>query len=68
LILNTLWLSILCGKGFIPLLSVRFVKELVMIPVNTAMYMIVLTAISKIKVFSHFNSANTNNADTLKEK
>ena len=68
LILNTLWLSILYGKGFIPLLSVRFVKELVMIPVNTAMYMIVLTAISKIKVFSHFNSANTNNADTLKEK
>lgn len=59
LLLNTLWLSILYGKGFLPLISARIVKELVMVPINTAMYMVVLTAISKIKIFSHFNSANS---------
>lgn len=58
LLLNTLWLSMLYGKGFLPLISTRIVKELIMIPINTAMYMVVLTAISKIKIFSHFNSAN----------
>lgn len=37
LLLNSLWLSILYGRGFIAVLGARLVKELVMIPVNTAM-------------------------------
>lgn len=37
ILLNSLWLSILYGRGFIAALSARLVKELVMIPVNTVM-------------------------------
>jgi len=37
ILLNSLWLSILYGRGFIAALTARLVKELVMIPVNTAM-------------------------------
>lgn len=37
ILLNSLWLTILYGRGFIAVLSTRLVKELVMIPVNTAM-------------------------------
>lgn len=36
-LLNSLWLSMLYGNGFIAVLTARFLKELVMIPINTAM-------------------------------
>lgn len=37
ILLNSLWLSILYGRGFIAAMSARLVKEIVMIPINTAM-------------------------------
>lgn len=37
ILLNSLWLSILYGRGFIAAMSARLVKELIMIPVNTVM-------------------------------
>lgn len=41
---NTLWISILAGKGFLVLLPMRIVKNLIMWPVDTAVFMAALTA------------------------
>ena len=46
--LNSLWLSMLYGNGFIPVLTARIVKELVMIPVNTLMFAAVLQPVKKL--------------------
>ncbi len=47
--LNSLWLSMLYGNGFIAVLSSRLLKELVMFPINT----VLLTAV--IKPVGRFN-------------
>ena len=46
--LNSLWLSMLYGNGFIPVLTARIVKELVMIPINTLMFAAVLQPVKKL--------------------
>lgn len=43
-VFNTLWISILAGKGFLVLLPMRIVKNLIMWPVDTAVFMAALTA------------------------
>ena len=49
MILNSLWLSIMYGKGgFIATVSARIVKELVMIPVNFILITAVLKPISQL--------------------
>ena len=47
--LNSLWLSLLYGNGFIAVLSSRILKEIVMFPINT----VLLTAV--IKPVGRFN-------------
>ncbi|MCD7708562.1 MAG: folate family ECF transporter S component [Clostridiales bacterium] len=47
-ILNTFWLSMLYGEGFLVLLPARIIKNAVMLPVDTAITFIVLTALLKI--------------------
>lgn len=49
LFLNSLWLSMLYGNAFIPVLTARIVKELVMIPVNTLMLAAVLQPVKKLQ-------------------
>lgn len=41
---NTLWISIMAGKGFLVLLPARLVKNLIMWPVDTAIFMAALKA------------------------
>lgn len=41
---NTLWISMLYGKGFLVLLPARLMKNLIMWPIDTAIFMAVLTA------------------------
>ena len=43
--LNTYWLSIMMGKGFLALLPTRIVKELVMIPIKVVIIGIVWKSI-----------------------
>lgn len=45
--LNSIWLSILYGNAFPVVLGARIVKELIMIPVNTAIFMAILVPLSK---------------------
>ena len=49
ILLNTLWLSLLYGKGFFILLPMRIIKNVVMIPINVAMMYFVLKLVDKIK-------------------
>ena len=52
ILLNSLWLSVLYGRGFIVVLSTRIVKELVMIPVNTAMLSVVMGSVRRVTTLS----------------
>lgn len=45
--LNTLWLSLLYGKGFLLLLSARFVKNLIMLPIDSIILLFLLTYMEK---------------------
>lgn len=47
LLLNSAWLTMLYGKGFLALLSVRFVKTAVMFPVEVALLWFVLKPAQK---------------------
>ncbi len=47
ILLNSVWLSMLYGNAFVAVLTARIVKELIMIPINSAILIAVLTALSK---------------------
>lgn len=47
--LNTLWLSMLYGKGFMVLLTARVIKNIIMWPIDCLIIFIVLTYIVKLK-------------------
>ncbi len=47
ILLNSFWLSMLYGNAFPVVLGARIIKELVMIPVNTAIFMAILVPLSK---------------------
>ena len=49
IILNSIWLSMLYGNGFIAVLSARLVKELVMIPVQTLMLAAIMEPIRRFR-------------------
>lgn len=50
ILLNSLWLSILYGNAFPVVLATRIVKELIMIPINTAIFMAILVPLSKSRI------------------
>lgn len=47
ILLNSLWLTMLYGRGFLAVLTARLAKELIMIPVNTAMLSALLQAVRR---------------------
>ncbi|MDO5132356.1 MAG: folate family ECF transporter S component [Eubacteriales bacterium] len=53
ILLNSLWLSILYGRGFLVVLGTRLVKELVMIPVNTAMLSALMEPVQHVSAPEH---------------
>lgn len=46
--LNTLWLSMLYGKAFIPVLTSRLLKTVLMFPVNTLLLWVVLKLVLRL--------------------
>ena len=49
ILLNSLWLSMLYGNGFIPVLTARLVKEMVMIPINTLMLATIMEPVRRYR-------------------
>lgn len=58
MILNTLALSFLYGKGFLALLSFRVFKDILSIPINSVLLFVVLRIVEKIETKSHYNNAS----------
>jgi hypothetical protein len=49
ILLNSIWLSILYGNGFIAVISARFVKGMVMIPINTIMLATIIEPVKRYR-------------------
>lgn len=56
LFFNTLWISILYGKGFFALLGPRIIKNLVMWPIESLLYFFLMEAIEKTGILKSFKS------------
>lgn len=54
--LNTLWLSILNGSAFLAILPARFLKNLIMLPIDTAVLFFALTFITRLLRTSEFGN------------
>ncbi|MDO5100693.1 MAG: folate family ECF transporter S component [Eubacteriales bacterium] len=53
--LNTLWLSILQGKGYLALLPLRITKNLVMLPIEIALAFLVVSFLQKQRIMSRLS-------------
>ena len=53
---NTLWISMLYGKGFFVLLPARIIKNAVMLPVDTAILFFALTFLQRISATLNLKS------------
>lgn len=52
LILNTYWVSLLYGNAFIVLLPARIIKQIIMLPIEVALFYAVARVLVKAKVFT----------------
>lgn len=52
--LNTLWLSVMNGRAFMAILPARVIKNIIMLPVDTAVLFFTLTFITKLLATSEF--------------
>lgn len=52
-LLNPLWLSIMYGRAFVIVLSMRIISSFVMLPIHVAMLYLVLKFVQKIGVFAY---------------
>jgi ECF transporter S component (folate family) len=51
MLLNTYWLTLLYGNAYLVILPARIVKELILLPINVAMFWFMSTMLTKAKVF-----------------
>lgn len=58
MILNTLALSFLYGKGFFVLISFRIFKDILSIPINSALLFFVLKLVKRIKASHNYTNIN----------
>jgi ECF transporter S component (folate family) len=58
--LNTLWLKIMYGSAFMAILPTRALKNLIMLPIDTAILFFVLTFVSKLVALPEFNRFGRN--------
>jgi ECF transporter S component (folate family) len=58
--LNTLWLKIMYGSAFWAILPTRALKNLIMLPIDTAILFFMLTFISKLVALPEFNKFSHN--------
>ena len=53
---NTLWISILYGKGFLAILPLRLLKNAIMLPIDAVIQFAALSFLTKIVAQFHFTS------------
>lgn len=57
---NTLWISVLYGKGFLAILPMRLLKNAIMLPVDTIITFAMLTLATQIATQLHFSKPKLN--------
>jgi ECF transporter S component (folate family) len=58
--LNTLWLKIMYGNAFLAILPTRALKNLIMLPIDSAILFFVLTFVSRLVTLPEFSRFNRN--------
>lgn len=58
-LLNTLWLSILYGQGFLAILPVRILKNAIMLPIDSCILWFTLTYMKKFMAHFGFSAAKS---------
>ncbi len=53
ILLNSVWLSLLYGNGFVAVLTARVLKEIIMIPIHSAIIFAIVTALSRAGVLGY---------------
>lgn len=61
ILLNTLWLDMLYGKGFLAILPIRALKNLIMWPIDSAIYYMFLRLIEQTGALQLFQEKKQNN-------
>lgn len=56
-IMNTLWLSIMTGKGFVALMPVRLIKNLIFIPIQSVTFISLVYSIRNTSIVKRINHA-----------
>lgn len=59
-LLNTLWLDMLYGKGFLAILPMRTVKNLIMWPIDSFIFFTITRVIEQTGIFNLFRKPATN--------
>ena len=57
---NTLWISVLYGKGFLAILPMRLLKNAIMLPIDTIITFAMLTLATQIATQLHFSKPKLN--------
>lgn len=57
---NTLWISVLYGKGFLAILPMRLLKNAIMLPIDTIITFAMLTLATQIATQFHFSKSKLN--------
>lgn len=57
---NTLWISVLYGKGFLAILPMRLLKNVIMLPIDTIITFAMLTLATQIATQFHFSKPKLN--------
>ena len=57
---NTLWISVLYGKGFLAILPMRLLKNAIMLPIDTIITFALLTLATQIATQLHFSKPKLN--------
>ena len=57
---NTLWISVLYGKGFLAILPMRLLKNAIMLPIDTIITFAMLTLATQIATQFHFSKRKLN--------
>lgn len=58
LCLGTFWLQFIIGKGFLALLPARAVKQLITVPIESAVFYLIVKTLSETKVIAMIKSKN----------
>ena len=59
-LLNTLWLDMLYGKGFLAILPMRTVKNLIMWPIDSFIFFTITRLIEQTGIFNLFRKPAAN--------